>query len=79
MILESQDKMVLHYMAKHKSITSLEAFEELGITRLSARIFNLREAGHDIGMVWEETPNRFGKMVRYGRFFIKKLNKGALK
>ena len=70
MKLESQDMIVLNHMTKYKTITSMQAFEEYGITRLSAKIYNLREAGHRIGMVWEETINR------YGKYFIEKLNKG---
>lgn len=72
MKLESQDMIVLHHMTKYKTITSMQAFEEYGITRLSAKIYNLREAGHRIGMVWEETINRYGKPVRYGKYFIEK-------
>lgn len=72
MTLESQDKIVLRHMTKHKTISSYQAFELYGITRLSAKIYNLREAGHRIGMVWRETVNRYGKTVRYGEYFIEK-------
>lgn len=72
MKLESQDMIVLNHMTKHKTITSMQAFSLYGITRLSAKIYNLREAGHRIGMVWEETINRYGKPVRYGKYFIEK-------
>lgn len=69
---ESQNQMVLSHMTKHKTITSIEAFECYGITRLSARIYDLRERGHKIGMVWEESVNRYGTPVRYGKYFIEK-------
>ena len=69
---ESQNQMVLSHMTKHKTITSIEAFELYGITRLSARIYDLRERGHKIGMVWEESVNRYGTQVRYGKYFIEK-------
>ena len=68
----SQDKIVLWHMTKHKYITSIQAFSLYGITRLSARIYNLRQDGHKIGMVWEESVNRYGMPVRYGRYFIEK-------
>ena len=71
----SQDKIVLWHMTKYKYITSMEAFELYGITRLSAKIYDLRKQGHKIGMVWEESVNRYGVPVRYGRFFIEKINK----
>ena len=50
----------------------MDAFSLYGITRLSARIYDLRERGHKIGMVWEESVNRYGTQVRYGKYFIEK-------
>ena len=69
---ESQNRIILTHLIKHKSITSMDAFELYGVTRLSARIYNLREQGHKIGLVWEESVNRYGRPVRYGRYFIEK-------
>ena len=40
--------MVLDYIREFGSITPLDAFRDLGITRLSAIVFRLREEGHDI-------------------------------
>jgi|TARA_R100000734_G_C3313910_1_gene105349 hypothetical protein len=45
---ESQNKAILEYLKKGKTITPLEALPKFGCLRLSARIFNLREAGHHI-------------------------------
>lgn len=64
--------MILAHMLKHKSITSMQAFELFGVTRLSARIYDLREQGHKTGMVWDESVNRYGHPCRYGRYFIEK-------
>lgn len=44
----TQSEQVLDYMREHGGITSMEAFSKLGITRLSARIFDLRKAGENI-------------------------------
>ena len=68
----TQEQVLLNHFAKYKTITSIEAFELYGITRLSARIYDLRERGHKIGMVWEESVNRYGTPVRYGKYFIEK-------
>lgn len=68
--LETQEKQLLMHFAKHKSITSMDAFSLYGITRLSARILDLRQKGYDILTQYEESLNRFGKMVRYGRYFL---------
>ena len=75
MIKLSQKIAVFKHMQKHKSITSMEAFELFGATRLSAIIYDLRHEGHQIGMVWENGTNRFGEPVHYGRYFIEKTAK----
>ena len=42
----SQANRLLDYLKKSGSITTWEAFKELGITRLSARIFEIKERGY---------------------------------
>ena len=45
---ESQESIVLNHLKKYKHITTWEAITEYRITRLSARIYDLRQAGHKI-------------------------------
>lgn len=47
----TQKKQVLEYIQTHGSIDTLRAFNEFGITRLSARIYDLRASGHDIATI----------------------------
>lgn len=70
----SQTNIVLWHLTKFKTITSIEAFERYGITRLSAQTFVLRQEGHRIGMRWQESVNRYGVPVRYGVYFLEKRN-----
>ena len=44
----NQNQKILNHLKEHKKITSYEAFEKYRITRLSARIHDLREQGHNI-------------------------------
>ena len=44
----TQENIILDHLKKHKFITSWEAIQEYRITRLSARIYELRERGHNI-------------------------------
>ena len=44
----TQENQILNHLKKHKFITSWEAIQEYRITRLSARIYELRERGHNI-------------------------------
>ena len=59
---------VLKYMRDFGSITSWEAFKELGVTRLSAVIFNLKRDGHEIASEKESTRNRYGDRVSFSRY-----------
>ena len=44
----TQENIILDHLKKHKFITSWEAIQEYRITRLSARIYELREKGYQI-------------------------------
>ena len=44
----SQENQILNHLKQHKFITSWEAIQEYRITRLSARIYELREKGYQI-------------------------------
>lgn len=44
----SQEDVIARHLEQHGSITSMEAFEQYKITRLSGRIFDLRARGMDI-------------------------------
>ena len=44
----SQENIILDHLKEHKFITSWEAIQEYRITRLSARIYELREKGYQI-------------------------------
>ena len=67
----SLSQRVYEYMEKYGSISSLEAFRDLGVTRLSACIFILRKL-YDIRDEWDEVPNRWGDKVRFKRYYINK-------
>ena len=63
---------VLNYMQEFGSITSLDAFKDLGNTRLSASIWLLiHKDGIDIDSITETSKNRYGEDTHYSRYFIK--------
>lgn len=64
----TQKQRVLDYIEQFGSISSLEAFRDLGVTRLSAVIFNLRHDGIGIESDTEESINRFGEKARFSRY-----------
>lgn len=61
-------ELILNHWRKYRSITSLDAIKEYGITRLSAVIYDLRHNGIEIQSVPETVVNRYGRdchIVRY--------------
>ena len=60
---------VINYMREFGSITSFEAFTELGCTRLSEYIRQARLV-LNIKDKWEKTINRYGEKVEYKRYWI---------
>lgn len=61
---------VLNHLKEHGSITSNEAWELYGATRLSAIIFNLRRRGHDIETVTMGMTDRYGHAVNYAKYVL---------
>lgn len=57
----TQKKLVLEHLKNIGSITSNEAIEKYGITRLSDRIFNLRNEGINIKTTLITVDTRYGK------------------
>ena len=68
----TQKDMILDYMQTYGGITYAEAFHKLGIARLSARIMELRQDGHQIENETVESVNRYGKKVRFDRYKVVK-------
>ena len=66
----SQADRVLSYLERGNTITTLDAFQELGITRLGARIFELREQGHPVQSNRLTVTNRFGEDCSISEYYI---------
>lgn len=68
--LGTTQRRVYEYMEKFGSITSLQAFVDLGETRLSARIYELKDKGVDISARYISVRNRFGESRRVKEYRI---------
>lgn len=66
-----QTAAVLKHLKSKKSLTSMQAFELYGCTRLSSVVFNLRKAGYDIRNIWLDGDNRYGESCRYVKYVYK--------
>lgn len=67
--MTNQCQRVLSYIDEHGSITSLEAINKLGITRLSARIKDIKDSGIKIVDDWVYVPTRFDDETRVKRYY----------
>lgn len=69
---KTQCTKILKHMRSHKrGITSMDAFSKYGITRLSGRIWDLRERGFDIETIMEVGKNDDGNTVQYARYVLR--------
>ena len=66
--LTGQQYQILWYIAKYGSISTMEAFYDLSITKLSTRISEMKTLGIQFDQGFEGRENRFGKKVHYMRY-----------
>lgn len=60
-------ELVLEYLQKYETITTWEAIKELGCTRLSEYIRQLRQK-YMINDEWIHDTNRWGHPVKYKKY-----------
>lgn len=70
--LSPQCAELLNHLQKRGSITGAEAFRFLGIYRLSARIWDLRDAGYNIQTQMVERINRRTQTVHVAKYTLAK-------
>lgn len=64
----TQGQKILDYMKQFGSITPVEAFRDLGVMRLGARIYDLEQQGVKIIHERETSKNRMGENTTYSRY-----------
>lgn len=69
-VLTKREQRVFDYMLEFGSITSLQSFVDLGETRLSGCIFNLKKKGVNIATDFREVKNRYGESRRVKEYRI---------
>lgn len=69
--MKNQKQAILNYIKKHRSITSIEAYTQLGITQLVTRISELKEIGYTFDFEWINAKNNNDKQVRFKKYFLK--------
>lgn len=71
----TQCEMILKYLEDFGSITTYESFIDLGITRLSSRIYDLKKKGYNFKESWVSKTNRYGKKITFLKYELIKNEK----
>ena len=66
----SQKDRIVNYIRQFGSITSWEAYQDLGVMQLGARIDQLKKEGYEFETKWETKKNRFGEPVSFKRYYL---------
>lgn len=64
----TQCQRVLAYIKQYGSITSWEAYRDLSITQLGARLFELKKQGYMFEKERINTTNRMGEKTHYDKY-----------
>lgn len=64
----TQCERIIDYMTQFGSISSFEAFADLGIVRLASRIHDLKCQGYNIASEIKTSKNRFGETVSFKEY-----------
>jgi len=67
-MLVNQEERLLDYLKTNGSVNPLDAWKELGIYRLSAVIFLLRERGYNIETKRNSMLNKFEELCNYAEY-----------
>ena len=66
----TQKQRIINYMRQFGSITSWEAYQDLGVMQLGARIDQLKKDGYKFRTEWEIKKNRFNEEVSFKRYYL---------
>lgn len=64
----TQKERVLKYIKDFGSISSWDAYKDLGITQLGTRIFELKQKGYIFSKERIKTKNRYGDDSHYDKY-----------
>ena len=68
--MTKQNSRVLEHLRDHGSISQKQANELYGVTRLGARIYDLKELGYKITRELVTGFNRYGEKTRYAVYYL---------
>lgn len=66
----TQKDRIINYIREFGSITSWEAYQDLGVMQLGARIDQLQKDGYVFKTKWEHKKNRYNGDVSFKRYYL---------
>lgn len=67
---DNQRSMVLNHLREHGSITSMEAFQLYGVTRLSSIVHFFRKSGVNIHTIMTDGKTRYGDSCKFAKYIL---------
>lgn len=68
--MKTQKEKIIEHIKKYGSITSFEAYMDLGITQLATRISELKEKGYEFETEWITKKNKDGAVVSFKKYYL---------
>ena len=66
-----QSERILQYIHDFGSISPMEAFQDLGVTKLATRVSEMRREGIEFEKKYVKAKNRYGETVYYMRYSLR--------
>ena len=68
----NQREQILDYLQRFETITPMQAYSDLGITKLATRISEMRRRdGVEFNIEMIKGKNRYGRPMRYAKYSLK--------
>lgn len=68
----NQREQILDYLKRFETITPMQAYSDLGITKLATRISEMRRRdGVEFNIEMIKGKNRYGRAMRYAKYSLK--------
>lgn len=64
----TQCDKIIKFIKDFGYITSWQAYQELGVTQLGARIFQLKQRGYEFTKTRVKTKNRYGEPTHFDEY-----------
>ena len=66
----TQADRIVDYINRFGSITPMQAFRDLGITKLATRVSEMKREGIQFNQEWQIAKNRYGEDVRFMKYSL---------